>query len=480
MQQPTKFVRLDGDSTVLDQEAVNEFTSSLRGACLVPSSAGYEESRVIWNALADRRPALIVRCRGVADVIDTVNFARKHQLLLAVRGGGHNVAGNATCDGGIVIDLSLMNSVRVDPGARRAWAGGGATLGDVDRETQAFGLAAPLGIVSQTGIAGLTLGGGMGWLRRKYGLACDALASADVVTADGRLLRASADENSDLYWALRGGGGNFGVVTCFEYELQQIGPLVTLCAPFYPLEYGAEIMRRWLDFVAGAPDEFTSICTIWSIPAAAPFPPEIHGRNVLIPTGIYLGDLEEGARYTQPVREWGKPLLDLSGPMPYAAVQSAFDPFFAKGERYNYWKSLYLEKVDDDAIRRIVERGANRPSPWSLMDIWHLGGAMGRVAPGATAFGPRNAPWLLTLDSSWTDAKQTSASIAWTREFWAEMKPWSGGGAYLNFPGLGEEGETLLRASYGEANYERLVRIKTKYDPGNLFRLNQNIKPRAT
>jgi FAD/FMN-containing dehydrogenase len=460
-------------------EALGAFSSGLRGACLTAASPGYDEARAIWNALADKRPAVIVQCTGAADVIDAVRFARKHNLLVAVRGGGHNVAGNATCDDGIVIDLSRMNAVRVDPVARTARAGGGATLGDVDRESQAFALAVPLGIVSQTGIAGLTLCGGLGWLRRKHGLSCDALVSADVVTADGAFITANASQNSDLFWGLRGGGGNFGIVTSFEYQLHPVGPTVTLCAPFYPLDHGTDIVRRWRDFVLAAPDEFSSNLTIWSVPPAPPFPTELHGKAVVIPSGVHTGTLDDGARLIQPLRELGKPLLDLSGPWPYAAVQSAFDPFFAKGERLNYWKSLYLDRLDDDAIDRIVARGRERPSPWSLLDIWHLGGAMARARPEDTAFGARDAPYLLSIDTSWADPAKTETSIAWTRDFWTEMRPFSRDRVYLNFPGQGEEGEALLRASYGDANYKRLVDLKTKYDPENLFRLNQNIRPRG-
>ena len=475
----TMAARNSAKTISVDRDTLDAFGSGLRGACLVPSSPGYDEARVIWNGLADKRPAIIARCSGAADVIDAVNFARKHELLVAVRGGGHNVAGNATCDDGIVVDLSGMNSVRVDPTARTARVGGGAVLGDVDRETQAFGLAAPLGVVSKTGVAGLTLCGGLGWLRRKHAMACDALISADVVTADGRLLVASAAKNPDLFWGLRGGGGNFGIVTSFEFQLYPVGPTVTLCAPFYPLEDGARLMPLWRDFMAKAPEDLSSTFLIWSVPPAPPFPAELHGKAVVIVAGVHSGSPEEGARLIQPLRELSKPLLDLSGPLPYAAVQSAFDPFFAKGERLNYWKSLYLDRLDDDATEKIMARGRDRPSPWALIAFWHLGGAMARVRPEETALGERRAPYLLSIDTSWADPAKTESSIAWTRDFWGEMQPFSRGGAYLNFPGQGEEGEALLRASYGDANYKRLVEIKTKYDPENIFRLNQNIQPRA-
>jgi FAD/FMN-containing dehydrogenase len=461
----------------LGTDAIGALAEALRGPIITPADPGYDEARVIWNGSADKHPAIIAQCVGAADVIDAVNFAREHNLLVAVRGGGHNVAGNAVCDGGIVIDLSLMNGVRVDPAARKARAGGGAVLGDVDRETQAFGLAAPLGVVSLTGVGGLTLCGGLGWLRRMHGMACDALVSVDVVTANGEFLTASETENPDLFWAVRGGGGNFGIITSFEYALYPVGPMVTLCAPFYPLKNGVDVIRRWREFMAEAPEEFSSNLVIWSIPAHPNFPPELHGKPVVITAGVHSGMLEDGERAIQPLRELGEPLLDLSGPAPYTGVQSAFDPFFLKGDRLNYWKSLYLDSLDDQAIDLIMARANNRPSPWSLFAIWHLGGAMNRVDPSKTALGERSAPYLFSLDISWTDPADNDSAIAWTRDAWAEMKPFSRGGAYLNFPGQGEEGEALLRASYGDTNYDRLVEIKTKYDPTNLFRLNQNIVP---
>ena len=471
-------VTLEGQEVELEGNTVEEFRSGLRGPTFTAGDDGYDEARIIWNGSVDKRPALIARCSGVADVIGAVNFAREHDLLLAVRSGGHNVAGNAVCDGGLVVDLSAMNYVRVDPTARRAQVGGGALLGDVDRETQAFGLAAPLGVVSLTGVAGLTLCGGLGWLRRKHGMACDALVSVDIVTADGNFVTASKNENADLFWGIRGGGGNFGVVTSFEFELYPVGPMVTLCAPFYPLNDGAgDIMRRWRDFMAEAPEDISSTFLFWSIPAHPNFPEELHGTPVVITAAVHTGAIEDGERLLQPLRELGKPILDLSGPVPYSGVQAAFDPFFGKGERQNYWKSLYVDTLDDDVIKRIVARGRDRPDPWSLIAFWHLGGAMNRIDPATTALGERSAPYLYSLDISWTDPADNHDAIAWTRDAWAEMKPYSRGGAYLNFPGQGEEGQTLLRASYGSNNYDRLVELKTKYDPFNLFRLNQNIPP---
>ena len=347
----------------LDEEIVAGFTEGLRGSCFTADDEGYDEARVIWNGLADKRPALIAQCSGAADVIDAVNFAFEHDLLVAVRGGGHNVAGNAMCDGGLVIDLSTMNGVRVDPVARRARVGGGAVLGDVDRETQAFGLAAPLGVVSLTGVAGLTLCGGLGWLRRSHGMACDALVSVDIVTADGSFVTASKTENPDLFWGVRGGGGNFGVVTSFEFELFPVGPMVTLCAPFFPLNDGAgDIGRRWRDFMVEAPEDITSSLLFWSIPAHPNFPEELHGAPVVVPVALHSGTLEDGERLLQPLRDLGESVLDLSGQVPYTAVQASFDPLFGKGERLNYWKSLYVDTLDDDAIRHVVALLGARPA----------------------------------------------------------------------------------------------------------------------
>ena len=465
-------------SVTLDQEVVEAFTEALRGPCLTAADDGYDEARIIWNGSTDKHPAIIAQCSGVADVIDAVNFAREHDLLVAVRGGGHNVAGNAVCEGGLVIDLSSMNGVHIDPAARRARVGDGALLGDMDRETQAFGLAAPLGVVSLTGVAGLTLCGGLGWLRRSHGMACDALVSVDIVTADGGFVTASETENWDLFWGIRGGGGNFGVVTSFEFELYSVGPMVTLCAPFFPLNDGAgDIVRRWRDFMAEAPEDISSNLLFWSIPAHPAFPEDLQGTPVVIPAALHTGAPEDGERLLQPLRDLGEPVLDLSGPAPYTAVQASFDPLFAKGERQNYWKSLYLDTLDDDAIARIVAHALDRPSPWALIALWHLGGAMNRVDPTETALGERSAPYLYSLDTSWTDPADNESATAWTREAWGEMKAFSRGGAYLNFPGQGEEGEALLYASYGSANYDRLVKLKAQYDPSNLFRLNQNIVP---
>ena len=462
----------------MGEQTTKEHKSRLRGELLCPGDDSYEEARIIHNGMINKRPALIVRCTGAADVIDAVNFASDNNLLVAVRGGGHSVAGSCICNGGIMIDLSLLRGVQVDPTARIARVQGGATLGDLDRETQAFGLAAPVGTVSTTGVAGLTLGGGFGWLRAKHGLTIDNLLSVDIVTANGQFRRASESENSDLFWAVRGGGGNFGIVTSFEFRLHPVGPIVMFCGPMYPAERSSEVMRSWRDFMASAPDEFTSELLFWIIPAGPHFPPEIHGKPVVIPAGVYAGSVEEGKRFVQPLRKLGTPILDLSGPKPFTAVQSSFDPFFQKGEVLHYWKSLYLDSLSDDVIDTLVAAFADHPPSRALFILQDLRGASTRVAPDATAFGDRSAPYLLELNSSWTDPQESERNIAWTRQLWADMRRFSSGGLYLNMVGFGEEGEDLVRKTYGN-NYDRLRDLKKKYDPKNLFHLNQNIKPKA-
>jgi FAD/FMN-containing dehydrogenase len=461
--------------TTLDPEALQAFVAGVRGPVLQPGDDGYDEARAIWNGLIDRRPALIVRCTGAADVVDAVNFAREHDLTLSIRGGGHNVAGNAVNDGGVVVDLSQMNGVHVDPATRIVRVQGGATLGDLDRETQLFGLAVPVGVVSMTGVAGLTLHGGAGHLRRKYGLSIDSLLSVDIVTADGRLRRASATENEDLFWAVRGAGSNFGVVTSFEFQAHPVGPMVMVGAIFYPLDQVRTLMPKWRDYIATAPDELSSISLCWSVPPGEPFPPELHGAPAWIVAGVYSGSVEDGEPVVQPLRELGEPLLDLSGPWPWLALQSGFDALFPKGNLY-YWKSRALAGLSDAAIDEIADFAGRRPSPQTDIVVWHHGGAMSRVGETETAYGGRDAPFLVTGETSWSDPTQTEEAIAWGREFWSAMGKHSTGGLYLNFPGFGEEKDELVRAGYGR-NYDRLAELKQKYDPENLFRMNLNIAP---
>jgi FAD/FMN-containing dehydrogenase len=462
----------------LEATAIAELTGTLRGAVTQSADSTYDEARSVRNGLIDRHPALIVHCTGVADVVAAVNFAREHDLLLSVRGGGHNVAGNAVNDGGLVIDLSAMRGVWVDPAARTVRVQGGATWADVDRETQLFGLATPGGKVSTTGVGGLTLHGGFGWLRRKHGYSIDNLIDVEIVTADGQVRRASGTEHADLFWAVRGAGSNFGVVTGFTFRLHPVGPLVAFAAPFYALEDAERVLPAWRDFMASAPEEVSSNALFWSIPAVEAFPAELHGRSVLILAAVHAGDATEGERGLQPLRELATPLLDLSAPMPYATLQVAFDPFFPKGWLY-YWKSRYLDRLDEEAIAAIIRFAAERPSSDALMALWHLGGgAASRVPAEATVFGSREAPYMLSFDTTWTDLADTERNIAWTRSAWDDMRRFGPGGVYLNFAGFGEEKEALVRAGYG-ANYERLVDLKTEYDPTNLFRMNQNIRPRG-
>ena len=462
---------------MLDAATIEEFRGRLRGPLLTPDDPGYDEARAVRNGLIDRRPALIARCSGTADVVACVNFAREHGLLLSVRGGAHNVAGNAVNDGGLVIDLSTMRGVYVDPVARTVRAQGGATWGDVDPETQLFGLAAPGGVISSTGIAGLTLHGGVGWLRRKYGLSLDNRLSVEIVTADGQVRTASATENEDLFWAVRGAGSNFGVVTSFEFRVHPVGPLVALAAPAYALEDAERVIPAWRDFMASAPEEMSSEVVFWSVPALEMFPEELHGRSIAIVATVYSGDAAEGEQAMRPLRELAEPLLDLSGIEPYIQLQTGFDWAIPKGWLY-YWKSLYLNALDDAALDQIIDLAARRPSPQSLVALWHHGGAMTRTGADETAFGSRDAQYLVSFDTTWVDPAATDRSITWTRDAWQTMHRFSDGGLYLNFPGFGEEKEALLRAGYGP-NYDRLVALKTKNDPGNLFRMNLNIAPRA-
>lgn len=459
----------------VDAEAITDLRAKLGNHLITAQDETYDSARRVWNGTIDRKPAAIARCRGVADVIDCVRWAVDHNVLLAVRGGGHNVAGFGTCDGGLVIDLSPMNGVRVDLQRGTVRAGGGATWGDLDRETQAFGLAVPGGIVSTTGIAGLTLGGGQGWLRRTYGMACDSLVSADVVTADGRLLVASEAENPDLFWALRGGGGNFGVVTSFEYRLHPVGPMVAFAGPVYSPEKSDQVMDMFRDFFLSAPDEINGGAVWWTIPAVPGYPAALHGQDVLILPGMYAGAPEAGEKLLQPLREIAEPLLDLSATLPYAALQQLFDPFFPAYELRYYWKALYLADLGREVIAEIKGWAGSRPSPMSMVVVNAVGGALGRVDPGATAIGSRQAPFLLEILATWQEPEETEANVSWAREFFAAMERFSTGRTNLNFPGV-EKDPRFVRAAFGDT-YDRLLSAKRAYDPANVFRLNQNIDP---
>jgi FAD/FMN-containing dehydrogenase len=382
------------------------------------------------------------------------------------------------CDGGLVIDLSPMKRIEIDAAGRTARAQGGVTWGELDAATQAHGLAAPGGVVSTTGIAGLTLGGGVGWLRRAHGMSCDNLLCVDVITADGTLVTANARENAELFWGLRGGGGNFGVVTSFEFQLHPVGPEVMFAGVFYPLARAHEVLRFWRDFIRDAPEEVSSQAVFWSVPAIPVFPAHMHGAPVVALVAVHCGDVAEGQRVLQPLREIGDALIDLSGPSPFTQVQQLYDPFFPAGELRYYWKSIELDRLDDEVIGAVVEAAATRPSPHTLLPIWHHGGAMSRRPAHETAYGDRGAEFLLSIDSSWADPADDESNLLWTRELWRDMHRYSSGSLYLNFGGFGEEGDALVRAAYGPVTYARLVALKNRYDPGNLFRVNHNIRPR--
>lgn len=461
--------------TALEGAAIERLRATFRGELIRANSARYDESRRVWNGMIDKRPSIIARCESADDVISAVNFARENGLLLAVRGGGHNVAGTAVADGGMVVDLSSMKGISVDPERRVVRAEGGVTIGELDEATQAYGLAAPMGVVSKTGIAGLTLNGGIGWLRRKHGLASDNLVTVDVVTAGGEFLSASEEENSDLFWGVRGGGGNFGVVTSFEYRLHPVGPEVMFCFVLYPGDRAKEVLRFGEEYMAHAPDEVSPVGVLGRVPRDEMFPEEWHGEQHVAFLAMYSGTVEEGERVLEPLRGLGKPIADFSGPMPYVEAQKILDEDYPDGMRY-YWKSTNVGGLDDEVIERLVSHAEAAPSGHSTIDVWYQGGAMGRVGADETAFGDRSAPILLGIEANWEEPQDDEANVAWARETVAGMRRFSGGGTYLNFPGFLEEGEELMRDAYGE-NYERLASLKAKYDPANLFRLNPNIKP---
>jgi FAD/FMN-containing dehydrogenase len=446
---------------------IEAFRATLRGALLCPGDSGYDDARRIWNAMIDRRPALIARCAGVADVIQAVHFARERDLLVAVRGGGHNVAGNAVCDDGLMIDLSLMKSVHVDPAARTARVEGGATWGDFDHETQAFGLATTGGLISSTGVAGLTLGGGIGWLMGSYGLSCDNLLSVDIVTADGNLVKASTSENPDLFWGVRGGGGNFGVVTSFEFRLHPVSHILGGMA-IHALENAREVLQFYRDFTRAAPPELVCNAGMLTSPEGAPVIALIVGYN---------GSPEAGERVLQPLRAFGSPLAVDINVRPYTVQQRMFDEGFPAGQQ-NYWKSNFVEGLSDDAIDILIERFAAVPSPTSAMIIEHISGAVAQVGEDDTAFSHRQSPYNLLIVGIWPDPKDTAAHYDWVRDTWNAMQPFSAGRVYVNYLGqTADEGAERIKEAYSVAKYERLLRLKKAYDPTNLFRLNQNINP---
>jgi FAD/FMN-containing dehydrogenase len=463
------------DSSLFAATAFEDLRARVLGEVIEPGDPRYDHARAVWNAMIDRRPALIVRCRNTADVIEGVRFAREHNRPIAIRGGGHNVAGYAVGEGSVMLDLSAMRAVRVDPSARRAWVQGGALWRDVDAETQAFGLAVPGGLISDTGVAGLTLSGGIGWLRSRFGLTIDNLVAADVVIPDGSLVHASPTEHADLLWALKGGGGNFGVVTWFEFALHPIASKLMFCAPLYPVSAGGGPIRFWRDFLADKSHDVGSLVEFSTIPNDPTYPARFWGQRIYTMAAVYAGDADEGERVLQPLRELGELVADFSAQLPYRDIQRLFDTVIPFHEYRCYWKSHFLSGLDDAAIDAIIDANRQPASPFTLSSIWNFGGATARVGASETAFGDRSMPYMFSIDSIWQSAADDAENIGWTRALWEHMLPHSQQGRiYLNFPGLGEDSNSLVRSSFGE-NFARLARIKRQYDPDNVFRFNQNI-----
>jgi FAD/FMN-containing dehydrogenase len=459
--------------TQLQQAAIADFKAQFRGNLLLPGDGAYDETRQIWNAMIDRKPGLIARCTSADEVVQVVKLARKHNMLVSVRGGGHNIAGNAVCDDGLMIDLSLMKGVQVDPAARRAAVEPGCTLGDFDKAAQAHGLATPLGINSTTGVAGLTLGGGFGWLSRKYGMTIDNLLSADVVTADGNQVHASETENADLFWGLRGGGGNFGIVTRFEFQLHPVGPDVLSGLIVFPFDQAKSVLTQFARFTETMPDDLN----VWMVTRKAPplpfLPADVHGKEMIALALFYAGDPAEGEKLIAPLRGFGTPLGEHIGVQPYTDWQQAFDPLLTKGAR-NYWKSHNFSQLSEGVIDAIIEYAARLPSPHCEIFIGTIGGKTTGVAAEAMAYSSRDANYVMNVHGRWESAAEDQQCVAWAREFFAKSQPYASAGAYVNF--LTQEESDRIAFAYGPT-YDRMVDLKKKYDPTNFFRMNQNIKP---
>ncbi len=453
--------------------SLDDLRASFGGELLLPSDVGYDEHRKVWNGSIDKRPGLIARCTGVADVRAAVRFARDHDLLVAVRGGGHSFPGLSTCDDGMLIDLGPMRGIRVDPATKTARAQAGVLLGDLDRETQTFGLAVPAGIVTHTGLAGLTLGGGIGWIMRKYGLTIDNLLSVDMVTAEAEFVQASADENPELFWGVRGGGGNFGIVTSFEFQLHRLGPEVMAGAVLWPAEEARDVLRFYRDWVDDCPDELMTIVVQRLMPDLPVIPRELVGRPIIGVAACYAGPVDDGQRIMQPLKDFGAPLIDLCAPKPYLAHQSMFDPSFRHGCHY-YVRSCDVAALDDEVIDVIVDHGSRITSPISSLALWQMGGAVARVGEDDTAFNGRSAGFTFNINGNSETAAGFDEQRQWARDYWTALAPHHTS-VYVNF--LMEEGEARIREAYGAAKYDRLKALKQAYDPTNFFRLNQNITP---
>lgn len=460
-------------TSAVDDASIAELRGSFAGELVRPSDPGYEEHRRVWNGSIDRRPSLVARCTGVADVRSAVRFARDRNLLTAVRSGGHSFPGLSTCDGGIVIDLRSMRGIRVDPVNRTARVQAGVLLGELDRETQAFGLAAPSGIVTHTGVAGLTLGGGIGWIMRKHGLSIDQLVSVDLVTAGGEFVTASADENTDLFWGVRGGGGNFGIVTEFEFRLVPLGPRVMAGPVFWAMEDAPQVLRFYRDWIAGCPDEMMTIVVQRKAPALPVVPPELVGKRVLAVVSCYSGPVEEGETWLAPLKAFGRPVLDLCQPKPFLAHQSMFDPSFRRGCWY-YVRSCDVAGLEDGVLDAVCEHGMRIESPITSLALWQMGGAVSRVSDADTAFHGRTAGYTFNINGNTETAAGFESERQWARDFWSALEPYHTS-VYVNF--LMEEGEDRVRQAYGAEKWARLKSLKRKYDPTNFFRVNQNIRP---
>jgi FAD/FMN-containing dehydrogenase len=468
-----KLTSLKGGTATIPIDAVTALKARIRGTVLTAGDEGYDAARTVWNAMIDRRPAVIIRCAGAADVCAAVDFARDAGAVIAVRGGGHNIAGSAVCDGGVMIDLSPMKSVRIDPVARTASVEPGVTLGEFDREAQAFGLATPTGINSTTGIAGLTLGGGFGWVSRKFGLTIDNLIAADVVTAEGALVRASEQQNADLLWALRGGGGNFGVVTSFQFRLQPLGPEVMSGLIVHPLSQARNLLGRYREIMAEAPDELACWFVLRAAPPLPFLPKEVHGTGILAFAACYAGPMNAAEKAMKPLRALGTPIADVIGPHPFTGWQAVLDPLLTPGAR-NYWKSHSFAALPDGLIDVLVDYANRLPSAETEIAFAQLGGAINRVPAGATAYPHRNVEFLVNLHTRWREAAEDARCIAWARSLFDACTPFASGGTYVNF--IPEDDKDGVKRAY-LGNAKRLAAIKAKYDPDNLFRINQNIRP---
>jgi FAD/FMN-containing dehydrogenase len=475
-----QFKSLDNRQVDVHDDALDQLKGHVRGEVLQKGDPEYDSARVVFNGMIDRYPALIVRCSGVADVMAAVDFARTYGVLTSVRGGGHGIAGTALSNDALMISLEHMNSVCVDPANRIAWVSGGAKLGDLDHETAAHGLVCPGGVVSTTGVAGLTTGGGYGWLRAKLGMSIDNLRAVEMVTADGSFIRASNEENTDLFWGIRGGGGNFGVVTTFEFQLHPIWPEIMICNAFYAAEDASAVLQGWQEFMANAPDELTTEFFFWTIPEKDNFPEELHGRDVVIPCAVYYGPPEDGEKVIQPLRELAEPLIDLSGPMPFPQIQQLFDPYLPYGEVNGYWKAKYLEPLTAEMRETLVQHFLNRPKAGRLCPVvlHYLNGVSQRISNDATAFPGRNWTHLIEYNVTWSDSIDDEECTAWVRNSWNELrdKYAQKGGAYLNIDSYSDDGLAWVKETFHD-NFPRLQQLKRRYDPMNLFQLNPNIPP---